>query len=557
MKLCSVWISFLSLSILAPCATCAVAGKELAEALTQLSLDPDNTFRVRDLTLDRGGAKFFLTEGILSFAKPVEGQPIAAVFTTEGVEAGDAELILLPPTRSERTSLAHFTGSANLNEHFAGALFFFSDDTKHDLLSQVEEGGIRKAAELVPDLERRWASSLRSAGGDLVTRTVEHLLDSHVPESGEFFAVISGRSLGIFDVLYQPTLLEPIAVGRLAESDDRRRSFQLWTAYRPRQSPPHKREPVQVEDFRADVNIKSDLTAELEATFQYRPLEAGSRVATFALSRRLAVTSATIGGNPVEVLQRPSAVENGPLEEEASRGSFLLIRSQPFEVGRTYQISVRYGGLLIQKSERQYLVSERSSWLPTVGPLFTNFDLTFHMPARLKVVAIGSLTQERTSGGIRTAQYVTRTPEHFAGFNIGEYVFHEEQRGPYRVRCSSNQGPPARTRSIATEAAELLTSFSNRWGVLPFKDVSISPIPANLGQGFPGLIYLSSNSYLEENQRPAALQGPAMDLFFSGMLLPHETAHQWWGNVVTPEDYRTDWLMEAMANYSAVQVLEH
>ncbi len=556
MKLCSVWISLLCLSILTPDEIRAATGRELADALTQLSVDSENTFRVRDVTLNRGGAKFFLTEGVLAFTKPVEGQTIAAVFTTEGVEAGDAELILLPPTRSERTSLAHFTSAANLNEHFASALFFFSDNTKHDLLSQAEEGTIQKAPELTPDLQRRWAPSLRSAGGDLVTRTVEHLLDNHNPESGEFFAVISGRSLGVFDVLYQPPLLEPIAVGRLAESDDRRRSFQLWTAYRPRQSAPYKREPVQVEDFRADVNIRSDLTAELETTFQYRPLARGSRVATFALSRRLAITSATIGGDPVEVLQRPSAVENGPLEEEASRGSFLLIRTQPFEVGRTYPISVRYAGPLIQKSERQYLVSERSSWLPTAGPLFTNFDLTFHLPARLRVVATGSLTQEKTSGGIRTAQFVTRTPEHFAGFNIGEYVLHEEDRGPYRVRCSSNQGVSARTRSIAIEAAELLTLFSNRWGILPFRDVSISPIPANLGQGFPGLIYLSSNSYLDETQRPSALQGPAMDLFFSGMLLPHETAHQWWGNVVTPEDYRTDWLMEAMANYSAVQVLE-
>jgi aminopeptidase N len=47
-----------------------------------------------------------------------------------------------------------------------------------------------------------------------------------------------------------------------------------------------------------------------------------------------------------------------------------------------------------------------------------------------------------------------------------------------------------------------------------------------------------------------------MDTFFSEMLLPHEVAHQWWGNIVSSADYRTDWLMEAMANYSALQFLE-
>ena len=36
----------------------------------------------------------------------------------------------------------------------------------------------------------------------------------------------------------------------------------------------------------------------------------------------------------------------------------------------------------------------------------------------------------------------------------------------------------------------------------------------------------------------------------------HETAHQWWGNRVTPATYRDNWLMEALANYSALLYLE-
>jgi aminopeptidase N len=47
-----------------------------------------------------------------------------------------------------------------------------------------------------------------------------------------------------------------------------------------------------------------------------------------------------------------------------------------------------------------------------------------------------------------------------------------------------------------------------------------------------------------------------LDAFFSDMLLPHEIAHQWWGNVVTQANYRTAWLMEAMPNYSALEFLE-
>jgi aminopeptidase N len=39
------------------------------------------------------------------------------------------------------------------------------------------------------------------------------------------------------------------------------------------------------------------------------------------------------------------------------------------------------------------------------------------------------------------------------------------------------------------------------------------------------------------------------------MLLPHEVAHQWWGNLLSSDDYRSNWLIEAMANDSALQYL--
>ena len=40
------------------------------------------------------------------------------------------------------------------------------------------------------------------------------------------------------------------------------------------------------------------------------------------------------------------------------------------------------------------------------------------------------------------------------------------------------------------------------------------------------------------------------------MLQAHETAHQWWGNRVCAATYRDNWLMEALANMSALLYLE-
>ncbi len=46
------------------------------------------------------------------------------------------------------------------------------------------------------------------------------------------------------------------------------------------------------------------------------------------------------------------------------------------------------------------------------------------------------------------------------------------------------------------------------------------------------------------------------ELFFDDLLQAHEPAHQWWGNRVTSKTYRDYWLMEALANYSALLYLE-
>ncbi|MCU1331083.1 MAG: peptidase rane alanine aminopeptidase, partial [Candidatus Angelobacter sp.] len=39
-------------------------------------------------------------------------------------------------------------------------------------------------------------------------------------------------------------------------------------------------------------------------------------------------------------------------------------------------------------------------------------------------------------------------------------------------------------------------------------------------------------------------------------MLTHETAHQWWGDAVDWVSYRDEWIVEALANYSALVLLE-
>jgi len=98
--------------------------------------------------------------------------------------------------------------------------------------------------------------------------------------------------------------------------------------------------------------------------------------------------------------------------------------------------------------------------------------------------------------------------------------------------------------------------MASRFGPPALPHLTVSPIPGTFGQGFPGLIYLSTLAYLKSLPAARGPATPQAELFFQDVLQAHEVAHQWWGNRVTSATYRDVWLMEALANYSALLYLE-
>ena len=116
--------------------------------------------------------------------------------------------------------------------------------------------------------------------------------------------------------------------------------------------------------------------------------------------------------------------------------------------------------------------------------------------------------------------------------------------------------PTARLQELAAEIASGMEFMTNSFGPPPLKTLTVSPIPGNFGQGFPGLLYLSTLSYLSPKERPSDQRKPAQQVFYSELLHAHEAAHQWWGNLVTSASYQDDWLMESLANYTALLFLE-
>jgi hypothetical protein len=523
--------------------------------LQNLAIDQTQTYRVRELEIAKGGVKFYLTEGVLAFATPVDGHRIAAVYTTTNVEAGDAEVICFPPLSAERASLARFTKSPNLDEHFTSALLFFADNTAEDLLRQIHQHPLHPAPDLASELASNLNDTLRKSAAEIEVRIAQSILDHHSLENSFFYGMLSGRTLGPIDFIFQPDQPDTMSFGHVAARSGSRDAgasyFQVWSAFRPRNSQ-NSPLPNHISDYHIDATIQPDLSMNASADFDYQADSDDGSAISLSMTPRLRVTSATIDARPASVLMHPS-----PRNEDVHGAlSFLLASSTELAPGSHHRVHVQYEGSFIRRTAGgAYFVDDRNAWYPLVSPMLTVFDITLRCPETLGLVATGEPVSEVVVNGQRLVHRRTATAQVLAGFNLGDFNIASSDHPPYRIDICSDRRQPAPV-NLDAQAAAILQYFTGRWMPLTGRNISIAPIEGYFGQGFPGLIYLSSISYLAEKDRPPGLRNPSLDSFFSRLLLPHELAHQWWGNVVTPANYRSNWIVEAMSNYSALQYLE-
>jgi len=556
-----------------------------------MSLDPAQCYRVREFSLYKDEARIFLTDGYLIFAKPIAGAPMAAVFSAD-VEGGDAEVLVLPPNLGERRSLASYTGSPNLDEHLVSAVMLFSDDTYARLSEQIRQNSSRKVPAVGALMSDKWTPVLRNLGASFQTRLVWDLFRGSPRDHGFFSMTMRGRQLGTFDLYYDRDAREQIVIGKLT-SRDNVLFFDVWTSFVARSF--RNREiglELALDNFRIHATLEPDLSLHVITRVRARPASQKLPALAFDIAQSMHVSAVLVNGQPAEVLQ-PDTMRADLLRNVGNQ-MFLVVPREPLDPGRDYEIEFQHEGKVIfEAGNHVYYVGARANWFPNVGLQFAKYDLTFRYPKDLDLVTAGDLIDEHEEGNFRVTHRATSVPIRFAGFNLGQYERIRISRHGYTVEVCANravepelnpppqdvvQTPPtlrhhepemvmlppdlppdplARLQEIASEITSALEFMAARFGPPALPTLTVSPVPGRFGQGFPGLIYLSTMSYLAPQQRAIRRLDAHGRLFFSEILQAHETAHQWWGNVVTSAGYHDEWLMEALADYSALLYLEN
>lgn len=581
-------------------ATAALAAepsaKELARSIREAGLDPDECYRVRDFRFQKEDIRVYFNDGYLIFSKPIAGERRAAVFTAE-VEGGDGEVLLLPPDRDERKSLALFTQSANMDEHFRAALMIFSGGSMRTLIDRIikEEAG-KKAPEMGAVLAEKWTPILTNVQTGFEIRMIEDLM---VPpaEGGMLFFAMNGKLTGNFDMLYDPRSREQIVAGQIAERNGHL-NYNIWTSFAARsarKTPPKVPVPwFTLANFRINATFDQDLSMKAVTRVRVRNGPNALRVFPFEISQAMRVSSAKIDGVPAELFFQES------VRGRALRGNdndiFLVVAPQALAASSEHEFEFEHDGEVVSTAgNRVYFVSARATWYPHAGENFATYDMTFRYPRRLTLVAAGYNVEDRLDVDWRITRWRTPVPIRLAGFNLGEYEKVSSSAAGFKVDVYGNHrmepslqpkmptsplvippsvqrqtdtnrlpvpppsampDPATRMRAVAADVSASLEFYASHFGPPALKTLTVAPIPAPFGQGFPGLVYLSTLSYLEPSQLPLSLRDSSHQLFFSDLMQAHEVAHQWWGNVVISGAYQDEWMLEALSSYSAMMWLE-
>ncbi|HEV2290099.1 MAG TPA: M1 family aminopeptidase [Candidatus Acidoferrales bacterium] len=549
--------------------------EELYQSLSTVQVDPSRIYAVRDLTLRRDGVALTLGDGKFAFLMAVDGRVTGAVFLGRG------HFFALPPNAAERASVFRFLKVPLIDLDISQAYLRFDDSFRKEIERELADQ--KATASNDPEFVRTWAPIVAKLNPGLTLRAMEDWLSAS--PKPYFYAALSSETMDPFDAYVDEQRADTVTIGQVRDANGAS-YLDTWSAFAAPNLPAPLAEFTPL-DYGIDTTINDDLSLSGTTEIHLRIHGNYERMLELELSRSLRVQSVTDSAG-----QKLPFFQNQDLsrQEIARRGNDALFVVLPAEAppNDEYRLRVTYSGTVIEDAGNGvFFVGDRGSWYARVAgqQLFVPYDLKFRWPKHLTLVATGQQIETADEGSARTGHWHTSSPVAVVGFNLGDYasltvpgnpainlfanhdleqaiVNRLQQNSTDRllpgqiqqsIDATGTQGllpnPAGVLKDLGKSLAGSVDYYEKLDGPFPFPELDVSQIPGSFGQGWPGLLYLTTLVFLPpQAQQQAGLAVEAQEEV--QRLVPyHEVAHQWWGNVVDAASYRDVWLEEAVADY--------
>jgi aminopeptidase N len=310
----------------------------------------------------------------------------------------------------------------------------------------------------------------------------------------------------------------------------------------------------------------------------------GVDVLDYDLSLDLPQSGPSIEGRAVLTLRRTAPVDTLTLDLLELRVDSVLVEGRPVafrrEPGRirvplpagsgdTLRVAVRYGGepadgLIIREEGGRWTAfgdnwpNRGRHWIPSVDHPSDKATVgwTVRAPAERRVIANGVLLEEtpQADGRVLTRWRIARPiPVYLMVIGAAPLAFYDLGR----TACGLSEIPGCVPQSVysAPEVRDFLPGpFAQAGPIVEHFSRTVAPFP------YERLAHVQSSTRFGGMEN-ATLIFYSDRAFREGTLgvglVAHETAHQWFGNAVTPRDWPHLWLSEGFATYFTQLWTEH
>jgi hypothetical protein len=251
---------------------------------------------------------------------------------------------------------------------------------------------------------------------------------------------------------------------------------------------------------------------------------------------------------------------------EAEGTAVHLSLPKPLQLGRTVKVGLNFTGFAPKRYSGYYTIfgfsddvlsldgfypilagRRNGAWaLDVASP---QGDVGFHDAAFYRVDLITPLdqviaatgtviTQTQNAAGLRMTRYVLGPAREFGLLMSPRFQVEEAETLGTRVRSYALPEDAVAAHSALYDAVAALQIYHDRFGLYPYRDMSVVQAPLNYrGMEFPGMSLIGNQTYNEYLQNLETL-------------VVHEVAHQWWYNQVGSDQPESPWLDEGLAEFS-------
>lgn len=182
-----------------------------------------------------------------------------------------------------------------------------------------------------------------------------------------------------------------------------------------------------------------------------------------------------------------------------------------------------------------------AAWYPSLPAMPGKRTLEVTAPAGIEAITAGKRLERRSEGGRSVSVWEEEHPVEHISLSAGEYVISERKLGSLPIYTYLSPGNARLAASYLDASAEYIKFYEGLFGPYPFEKFAVVENFIPTGYGFPSYTLLGGT----------VIRLP----FIIGTSLPHEIAHNWWGNGVLVDFWEGNWA-EGLVTYLADYLLE-